>query len=201
MIKRVPERYQGVVKGQDGQPVGQVRVALRTDSESKARKKAVSVEEARIAEWEVLIAGDAAGARAHYLAAKRLAESRGYTYVPVQKLADGPIEEIVGRVLSLIPGNKYLATPAVAEAVLGTVPEVSPNPKEVLDEFIDLTRTRHLQKSDAQRHKWLLPRKRTVANFLTVAAGVDAKVHPRDMTVNEIIRAHALAFRAGGVTV
>ncbi len=58
-VRRVPKRYMSVVCGLDGRPVEQVRAALRTDSESAARKKAVMVEEARIAEWEALRVGDA----------------------------------------------------------------------------------------------------------------------------------------------
>ena len=42
-VKRVPKRYAGLVRGADGQPVGQLRVALRTDSLSEAKKKAVTV--------------------------------------------------------------------------------------------------------------------------------------------------------------
>ena len=194
-VKRVPKRYVGVVRGVDGQPVKQVRVALRTDSESEARKKAVMVEEARFAEWEALLAGDAGAAREHYLSAKRLAETRSFAYVPAAKLAAGDIEELVRRVLSLQEGGR-LASPAVAAAVLGTVPEVLPTLTEVLDEFVKLTRTRHVQKSDAQRHKWLLPRKRAVANFLTAVVGVRPDGTPKDLPVNEITRGHALQFRA-----
>lgn len=195
-VKRVPKRYLGVVLGADGHSVKQVRVALRTDSESEARRKAVAVEEARIAEWEALLSGDGPGARAHYLASRSLAEVRGFTYVPVQKLAEGELDELVKRVLSLQDDKGNLASRAVAEAVLGTVPEVLPGLSEVLGEYIALTRTRHLQKSDAQKHKWLLPRKRAVANFQGVIAATGPDGKPQDLAVNKITRAHALAFRA-----
>ncbi len=194
-VKRVPKRYRDVVVGIDGQPVKQVRVALRTDSASEARKKAVQVEEARIAEWEALLAGDAGAAQEHYLAAKRLAEARGFAYMPMAKLAAGDLDELVRRLGSLAEGGT-LTSSAVAEAVLGTVPEALPTLTKVLDEYVELTRTRHLQKSGAQRHKWLLPRKRAVANFLTAVVGTGQDGSPKDLPVNEITRAQALQFRA-----
>lgn len=87
-VKRVPKRYLGLVCSADGRPVSQVRVALRTDSASEARRKAAAVEVARLAEWEALLQGNSGSAREHYLAARRLAEARGFAYVPVAQLAE-----------------------------------------------------------------------------------------------------------------
>jgi integrase len=90
---------------------------------------------------------------------------------------------------------QFAASLATAEALLGTVPVVLPTLPEVLAEYYDLTRTRHLQKSRAQRHKWHLPRDRAVRNFVDVTSPVDAAGAPILKPVSEITRADALEFR------
>lgn len=194
-VKRVPKRYRSVVRGSDGQLVTQVRAALHTDSEAEAKVKAAQIEAARIAEWEALVAGDADNARKHYEAARELAQARGFPYVPIKQLAEGDLADLVARVLSLAgPGG--LASPAATGAVLGSVPEVMPTLTEVLDEYCKLTKTRHVQKSEAQKHRWKLPRDRAIRNFLSVCATKrDADGNPAAMPVNEITRADALKFR------
>lgn len=84
----------------------------------------------------------------------------------------------------------------MADAVLGLVEPVQPGLREVLEEYVALTRTRHLRKSEAQRHKWLLPRKRAVANFLAVVSVKGPDGQPKDLPVDKISRADALRFRA-----
>ena len=75
-VKRVPKRYLGLVRGSDGLPVSQVRQALHTDSKAEAQAKAAQIEVARQAEWEALAAGDSGSARAHFEAARKLAQVR-----------------------------------------------------------------------------------------------------------------------------
>ena len=88
-VKRVPKCFAGLVLGADGQPVSQVRQALHTDSEAEAKAKAAQIEAERITEWEALAAGDCASARQHYMAARKLAQSRGFPYRPMPSLTDG----------------------------------------------------------------------------------------------------------------
>lgn len=187
-VKRVPKRFAGLVRGADGQPVTQVRQALHTDSLPEAKIKAAQVEAARIAEWEAMAAGDAGSARKHYEAARKLAQARGFPYTPMPALTEGDIGDLVARVLSLAEGGRLTASPAITEAVLGAVPEVMPTLPDVLTEYYDLTKTRHLKKSESQRHKWKLPRERAVRNFVDVT-GKGA------VPVSEITRADALQFR------
>ena len=137
-----------MVLGALGQPVSQVRQALHTDSRSEALIKAAHVEAAKMAEWEAMALGDRASAREHYEAAKQLAESRGYTYRPLSELAAGDPRHLAERILS-IAGEK-LASLEVTQAVLGTVPEALPTLLELREEYYELTRTRHLKKTEAQ---------------------------------------------------
>ncbi len=192
-VKRVPKRFASVARGQDGHPVSQVRVALRTDSLSEAKSLAPQVEAQKLAEWEAALAGDQGAQRAHFLATKRLCETKGYPYVPLETLLEDP-ESLVRRVLEL--GENGISTASVqkASAVLGTVPNVLPSLNEVLTAFVVLTETRHLQKSEAQKHKWFLPRQRAVRNFLNVFHGTELKA-PKDAPLEKIDRSAALKFR------
>jgi len=185
---RVPKRFAGLVLGSNGQPVQQVRIALHTDSLAEANAKAPKVAEQIRAEWEALAAGDAGRARDHYTAARKLAEARGFPYVPLADLAapDASLEDLVRRVLSLADPGGNLASSAVVDAVLGAVPPALPTLSEVWDEYCDLTRTQHMRKSEAQLEKWKNPRRRALDLWTEVCG---------DIPLDRITRADALKFR------
>ena len=186
-VKRVPKRFRGVVLGVSGRPVQQLRVALNTDSKTVALQKSAIIEAAKLAEWEALASSDPGSARQHFLVAQKLAQSRGFPYKPFSELLTGPIDDLAEWLISL---ENAIDKPVVLDAVLGLSGVVLPDLAGVLKEYIDLTRHRHLKKSDGQRHRWALPRQRAVKNFLTVM-GPDAA-----RPVDEISRADALKFRA-----
>ncbi|WP_420344226.1 DUF6538 domain-containing protein [Paenirhodobacter sp.] len=194
-VKRVPKRFLGIVLGADGKPVSQVRVALHTDSEREARRKAPQVEAQRMAEWAALEAGDSAAARVHYEAACQIAAAHGFAYVPMAKLVDGDVSDLVARVLALARSDGGLVSPMTQDALTGQVPEALPDLQQMAAEYFDMTATRHLQKSEMQKRKWRLPRDRAVAHFLDVVAAKGADKKPIPMRVDEITRADALTFR------
>lgn len=191
-VKRVPKRFAGFVVGKDGKPVTQVRQALHTDSKLEAQAKAAQVEVARMAGWEALAIGDSGSARAHFDMARRLAQVRGFQYQTLSTLLDAPVDEVLERVKDLqkprVEG-KPIENPAVIKAVLGAVPNVLPNLSGVLKEYFDLTTTRHLKKSEAQKHRWVLSKRRAVENFL---AATFPKHSP---PIDQITRVNALRFR------
>jgi len=60
---------------------------------------------------------------------------------------------------------------------------------QILADYIELTATKHIRKSERQKHLWKLPRTRAVANF-------EVAVPERKLSgINEITRADALKFR------
>lgn len=191
-VKRVPKRFAGFVVGKDGKPVTQVRQALHTDSKLEAQAKAAQVEVARMAEWEALAIGDSGSARAHFDMARRLAQVRGFQYQTLSTLLDAPVDEVLERVKDVqkprVKG-KPIENPAVIKAVLGAVPNVLPNLSGVLNEYFDLTKTRHLRKSEAQKHRWVLSKRRAVENFLV------ATFPKHSPPIDQITRADALRFR------
>lgn len=190
-VKRVPKRYQGVVFGTDSKPVQQVRQALHTDSKTLALKKATQVEAARIAEWESALQGRPKDARMHYLAAKELAESHGFAYRQLHEILTDNLDELIPRVEAALGPRDAMAPDVVTEALLGAIPPVLPTMAGVLEEFIERTKTRHLKKSDAQKHRWKLPRTRAVNNFLKVCEAAGRK----DLPIDKISRTDTLRFR------
>ena len=81
-VKRIPKKFRGLVLGQNGKPVTQVRQALHTDSKTDALAKAAQVEALRLAEWKAIAAGDSDSAYQNYRAARELAQARGFQYQP-----------------------------------------------------------------------------------------------------------------------
>ncbi|MEP4036046.1 hypothetical protein [Pseudophaeobacter sp.] len=158
----------------------------------KAQAKAAQVEVARMAEWEALAMGDSGSARAHFDLAQRLAQVRGFQYQTLSTLLDAPVDEVLERVEDVqkprIEG-KPIENPAVIKAVLGAVPNVLPNLSGVLNEYFDLTKTRHLRKSEAQKHRWILSKRRAVENFLA------ATFPKHSQPIDQITRTDALRFR------
>lgn len=117
-----------------------------------------------------------------------MAKARGYQYRPLGSLLDDDPKELIARTLS-VTGKNYTSK-AAAQAVLGTIPIAFPVLSEVLDEYFELTKTRHLNKSDAQKHRWALSKQRAVRNFLS------AVFPTHSPPINQITRADALKFRA-----
>ncbi len=188
-VLNVPKDLYRKVLGKSGQPVRQVRRALRTADLSVAKRKAQEVEDLKLAEWRLLELGEEALAHEKYEAAKRAAESRGFDYIPADILLRRSFQENLPRLLAAAGTDAQPTPPDVTEALLGGVDVALPPLAVVLDEYFALTKTKHLRKSDRQRHLWRLPRERAVANF--------AKALPRKAKVglDEITREDALAFR------
>ena len=189
-VKNVPNHLFGKVLGQSGKPVRQIRQALRTADLSVARRKAFELEELKTTEWHLLELGEKALAHEKYAAAKQMAESRGFDYVPSDVLLRRSFAENLPRLLAAAGTEAQPTPPQVADAILGGVEVALPPLRVILQEFVDLTKTKHLRKSDRQKHLWRLPRERAVSNF---EKAVPAKAKTG---VDRITREDALAFRA-----
>ncbi|MEP1613534.1 MAG: tyrosine-type recombinase/integrase [Roseobacter sp.] len=189
-VMNVPKHLFGKVLGKSGQPVRQVRQALRTADLSVAKRKAFELEDLKVAEWHLLELGEEALAHEKYAAAKQMAETRGFDYVPSNVLLRRSFAENLPRLMAAAGTEAAPTPPEVAEAILGSVEVALPPLRQVLLEFIELTKTKHIRKSDRQRHLWRLPRERAVSNF-------EQAVPKRAKTgIDLITREDALAFRA-----
>ncbi|WP_299737001.1 DUF6538 domain-containing protein [uncultured Roseobacter sp.] len=72
-VMNVPKHLFGNVLGKTGQPVRQVRQALRTADLSVAKRKAFELEELKRSEWHLLEMGEEALAHEKFAAARRMA--------------------------------------------------------------------------------------------------------------------------------
>ena len=77
-VLNVPKDLLGKVRGKSGQPVRQVRKALRTVDMTVAKRKAFELEEIKRTEWQLLALGDEALTHQKFEAAKWTAERRGF---------------------------------------------------------------------------------------------------------------------------
>ena len=75
---------------------------------------------------------------------------------------------------------------SVIEALAGSFDRPSPTLSAAFADFLDMTTDRLAGKSEAQIHKWRLPRDRAVRNFIAVVG---------DLPIAEITRENALTFR------
>ncbi|WP_342770945.1 DUF6538 domain-containing protein [Parasedimentitalea maritima] len=191
-VKRVPKRFAGLVLGRDGETVKQVRQALNTADRAEALLKAAQIELERLAEWEALAAGGSDSAKLHFDAVLKLAQARGYAYRSVSDMTEQDPHELASRILDVTNGGGSLAS---ARALVGTVPEVFPTLVEMRDEYFELTTTRHLEKSERQYHRWKLPRRRAIKNFIEVVSERDGLGRPILLPLDRITPDHALAFR------
>ncbi len=179
-VKRVPKRFQKF----DRRVL--VRVALRTDSQTEARRKAPAVEAELFAYWEARAAGRDLDAVRRYEAARNLAAARGFPYRPAAELAEGPLDDLVARLKALVDRHGNLATREEADALLGTVARPRLSFSAALDDFFDLTTDRLTGKSEGQIRRYKSPRKRAVRDFCAVVG---------DKAIEEVTRDDALAFR------
>ncbi|WP_299409270.1 hypothetical protein [uncultured Roseobacter sp.] len=193
-VMNVPKHLFGKVLGRAGQPVRQVRQALRTADLSVAKRKPFQLEDLKRLEWHLLELGEEALAHEKFAAAKRMAESRGFDYVSSDVLLRRSFEEDLPRLMAAAGTEAQQTPPEVAEAILGGVEVALPPLREVLQELVELTKTKHIRKSDRQRHLWRLQRERAVSNF--------EKAVPRrtKVGIDRITREDALAFRAWWAT-
>jgi len=81
-VLNVPKHLFGKVLGKSGQPVRQIRQALRTADLTVAKRKAIELEDLKRAEWQLLDLGQDALAYKKYQAAKHVSKSHGFDYVP-----------------------------------------------------------------------------------------------------------------------
>lgn len=188
-VLNVPKHLFGKVLGKSGQPVRQIRQALRTADLTVAKRKAIELEDLKRAEWQLLDLGQDALAYKKYQAAKHVSKSHGFDYVPSDVLLNRSFEENLPRLLAAAGTSDKPQPPEVAEAILGGAEVALPPLRVVLEDYVDLTKTRHMRKSDKQRHLWRLPRERAVANF--------EKAVPKRQSagIDKITREDALAFR------
>lgn len=125
----------------------------------------------------------------HPKSSQRQAKSRGvrgFTYLPVQEVADLPLDKLLERIEALQSGDKKTSL-LQAPAVLGLVEKPSMNISDALDQYWDLTRDQTFSKSKDQIRRCKNPRKKAIRNFINVVG---------DIKLSDISANHMLEYRA-----
>ncbi|MEM7212884.1 MAG: DUF6538 domain-containing protein [Pseudomonadota bacterium] len=154
--RRVPKRFEKVEDRK------QISVALNTEDEAEANRKAVNVWDELLATWELRLQGKSDDAEARYQSALTIAASRGFRYQPAADVAEAPVDEIVRRIAEADQ------TPAEAPALLGAVPEPDITVSRALEIYWEVSQEDILGKSEDQIRRWRNPRIKAFKNFIEV---------------------------------
>lgn len=126
--RRVPKRFARI------EPREFVYKSLNTDSEAEARAKEEVVWKEMVSAWEAELEGNTAIAEKRFEAAKNLADRFGHRWLPVDQVAELPLEELLERIEASAPSGGQ-ATRARGEALLGGVDKPEATTAKVLDMY------------------------------------------------------------------
>lgn len=170
--RRVPE----IVREFDSRRY--VKIALRTDSKSEAKRKAVIINQEVEDYWKDLIQNRQQHENNRFQKTMRVAQQMGFAYKPMSQIIQLPIFDLLERVLALKE-----ATPKQTEALLGAKDEPEVTLKQALDMYWGLAKDKVIGKSDFQIRKWQNPRRKAVENFIAIRSNKNLK----DITRDDII--------------
>lgn len=162
LYRRVPKPYAGV----DGRTF--IEHSLHTDSLITATAKAIEVWNRLVAGWEARLAGGAVEAEARFQAARDVAASRGFPYIPATKVAQLSYDELMARLGAAVGSKAGKASELDVDAVLGGVAEPPITVSRALELYWTLAKDKTLEKSEDQLRRWRNPLKKAVANFIAV---------------------------------
>ncbi|GGC68288.1 tyrosine-type recombinase/integrase [Chelatococcus reniformis] len=185
-VRRVPENCaeldrRGIVKQS-------TRIKVVDDPRgARARRETDRINGELEAYWRGLLDGQSAEAQRRYDAARRRARSFGFDYAPAADIAARPAAEIVARVEAAQAAAPRADEESAVTALLGGegLPEIKLT--TLFDEFEKLQAASIKDLSEDQRRKWRNPKKRALANLLSVVA---------DKSITALTRSDALDFRA-----
>ena len=175
LVKRVPKRYEAV----ESRKV--VWISLHTNSESLAKEKALrawrNIEEA----WEARLAGDTSDADRRFAAAQNLAKARGYRWLTAGDVSKLPRDELLKRI-ELVAKPNGKPDLKEAAALLGGAMEPSITVTRALELYWTLTKDKTIGMSEDQKRRWKNPRKKAIANFVSVVGNKEiASITADDM--------------------
>lgn len=172
LVRRIPKRYKTVDKR------AMFSASLDTDSRSAAERKASEVWERQCDFWQAKLDGHAVDERRAFEAVRKVAQSRGYAYLPVDQVAALPDAELLARVEAVSGADA--PDPDEMTALMGTAKEPALKFSEVYDAFYALTPDRRMGKSDEQIRKWGNPYKRALNRWIEVNGDGDLTAARRE---------------------
>ena len=177
--RRVPARFSDIETRK------LVWISLGTDSLTEAENKAIDVWKEQVAGWDAKLAGKHEKADEHFAAVVKLAELKGYKYLPVISTSELPESERLNRIEAItLRGGKLDLEEAYA--LIGSLHQQGLTISKALEEFWELARDEQINKSEDQKRKWRNPRIKAISNFIDLIG---------DKELSEITREDALEFR------
>ncbi len=162
LVRRIPKRYELVETRKRV-----ISISLETDSHRLASQKAPRVWQAQLDHWQAKLDGRASDARAAYDAVRKVAQDRGFNYLPVTQIAALPEDALLERIEAISVTNDRV-DPDETVALMGTAEAPPLLMSEVWSEFHKLTPDRRLGKSRDQIRKWENPFKRALNRWIAV---------------------------------
>ena len=159
--RRVPQRFSRI------EARTTVWVSLHTDSETLAKMKAAAAWAEMIEAWEAKLAGLSEDAERRFEAAKQLAQTRGFRYLPADRVANLPTEAILERVEAVREAGGQ-PDKQEAAALLGGASEPVLTVQGALDAYWSLAKDKTFGKSEDQLRRWRNPRLKAIRNFINV---------------------------------
>lgn len=182
LVRRVPKAYAHL----DERRVVKLTTGIRVVNDPRgirATRVVAQLSESLDEDWAAMVAGRDPDLHRRFERAQRMVMNRGLSYIPAEKLAVGPLEEIVRRLDILV---REKAGPEVANAVFGCVDEPSLLLSELADAYEDAQSASLAGMSPNQARRWRWCVKRAIANVVSVTG---------DKSVFDLTREDAIAVR------
>lgn len=164
--RRVPLRFASA------DPREFVQISLKTDSPTEAAAKAREVWSQLLLGWQAALAGNADDAEARYQAARQVARAHGFRFMPADRVAALPIEELLRRVeAARLPGGGL--NMAIAPEILGSARKPTISLSKCLDLYCGLAADKAQGKSPDPIRCWKNPRIKAFKNLIAVVGDVN----------------------------
>jgi len=177
--RRVPRRFAGI----DPRPL--VWISLQTDGRREAERKAISAWDQMLRGWEAMLAGNSTDAEARYKAAQDVAKSRGFRFLPVERVAALPMPDLIERLEAALTPQGTV-NPHLVEGILGTAQTPRMTLSKALDVYWQLAADKTRGKSKDQIRRWKNPRMKAFRNLIDLIG---------DVAMDEIAADDMLEFR------
>lgn len=186
--RRVPKKYEAV------DPRGLVLITTGTADLRKALAARDVINSNLEDHWQRLFRGEGDSARDRYQATIDYARAAGFEYVASDAVASSEqIGDLVQMLRGWIDHASQLgpqASPTEVEMATDALVGLADDPgiclSNLLESYEQLTADERRGMSEHQLHKWRLPRKRAIANFISVVG---------DKGLTDVSRADAVTFR------
>ncbi len=169
--RRVPLQYAAVAGRR------RVRRSLRTKDPVEAKLRAAELDKQYEAHWEALRAGQAPEQHDAFEAAKRIAETAGFSYKPSAEIVDPA--EIMARVEAL-PDDPAYASETQVRGLLGAARRPEFTLSAALDFYLERTAYERVGKSQTQLRIILNGRKRVIRQLIESIGDKDVRDVDRD---------------------